>query len=107
MLAGVSDPDGVHDNETNMTIPTDLVTVERRNESTNDYDVIFMTRHIADIVADVQQEKGWPKNWEVLNMYFRNPETRGAVGKLFRKMFLGKLQNDPSKMPPCFEMGVA
>jgi hypothetical protein len=57
MLAGVSDPGGMHrlpDNETNMAMPTDLVTVERRNGSINDYNIVLMTPHIADVVADVQ-----------------------------------------------------
>ena len=37
-------------------------------------------------------------------MYFRDPETRVAAGKKFEKMFLKKFRNDPSKMPPCYEM---
>jgi hypothetical protein len=59
MLAGVSDPGGMNqlDNETNMTIPTDLAIMERRNNSTKDYNIVLMTRRIANIVADVQQEK--------------------------------------------------
>jgi hypothetical protein len=62
MLAGASDPGGMNqlpDNETNIAIPTDLVTMERRNKSTNDYDIVLMTPRIADIVTDVQQEKDW------------------------------------------------
>jgi hypothetical protein len=38
-------------------------------------------------------------------MYFRNPETRVAAGKRFEKMFLEIFRNDPSKIPPCFELG--
>jgi len=38
-------------------------------------------------------------------MYFRNPETCVAAGKRFEKMFLKIFQRDPSKVPPCFEMG--
>ena len=38
-------------------------------------------------------------------MYFRNPETRMAAEKRFEKMFLEIFQRDPSKVPPCFEMG--
>jgi len=70
MLAGVSDPSGVHqlpDDGTNMTIPTDLVTMERRNWSINDYNITLMTPRIADIVADVQQEKDWHFNWGVID----------------------------------------
>ena len=62
MLTGVSNPGGMNrlpDNETNIAIPTDLVTMERRNESTNDYNIVLMTPRIADIVTDVQQEKDW------------------------------------------------
>src|SRR2546421_8659667 len=39
-------------------------------------------------------------------MYFRNPETREAAGRLFQKMFLRKFQGqDPNTMPPCYELG--
>jgi hypothetical protein len=107
MLAGVSIPDAMHqlpDNETNMTMPTNLVTMKRRNESTNDYKIVLMTRRIAEVVADVQQERGWYFNGEILRLYLRNPETRAAAGNVFEKMFLKKFQKDPSKMPPCFKM---
>ena len=60
MLAGVSSPNEMHQlphDETNMTMPTDLVTMERRNGSINDYNIVLMTRRIADIVAEVQQEE--------------------------------------------------
>jgi hypothetical protein len=82
MLAGVSNPNGMHqlpDNETNMTIPTGLVTMERRNGSTNNYNIVLVTPRIADIVADVQQEKDWYNNEVTLKLYLRNPETRTAV----------------------------
>jgi hypothetical protein len=84
---------------------TDLVTMERRNGSISQYNIILMTRRIADIVADVQQEDDWRFNWEVLNMYFRNPETRMAAKKRFEKMFLEILRKDPGKVPPCYKMG--
>lgn len=86
MLAGVTDPGVLHqlpDDETNMTMPSDLVTMKRRNESTRESRLILMTQRIADIVADVQEEADWKCNWRVLNMYFRNPETRVAAGKKF------------------------
>jgi hypothetical protein len=119
MLAGVTYPVGeqVFDDETNMAIPNDLVTMERRKESNNndygdygdndyeDYNVILMTPRIADIVADVQQGRTWRFDWEVLNLHLRNPETRAAAGNRFEKMFLEKFRKDLSKMPPCFEMG--
>lgn len=108
MLSGVFNASELHqlpDDETNMTIPTDLVTMERRRNGTAKYNILLMTRRIADIVADVQQEEDWRFNWGVLNMYFRNPETRVAAGKRFEKMFLEIFQRDPSKVPPCFEMG--
>jgi hypothetical protein len=97
--------DEIPDNETNMTIPSDLVTMERRNGSTSEYNIILMTPRIANIVTDVQQEDDWRVKWGVLNMYFRNPETRVAAGKRFEKMFLEIFRKDPSKVPPCFEMG--
>jgi hypothetical protein len=102
MLSG--DSHELPDYETNMMIPSDLATMERRNGPT-DYSLILMTPRIADIVADVQQEEDWRFNWRVLNMYFRNPGTRVAAGKRFEKMFLEISQSDPSKVSPCFEMG--
>jgi hypothetical protein len=108
MLSGVfntSKLDQLPDDETNMTIPTDLVTMERRRNETTKYNVVLMTRRVADVVTDVQQEEDWRFNWGVLNMYFRNPETRVAAGKRFEKMFLEIFQRDPSKVPPCFAMG--
>jgi len=108
MLAGVANSKELHqlpDDKTNMMIPTDLGTMKRSNESTSDYNIVFMTRRIGDIVADVQREKDWQENWSTLNIYYRNPETRDIAGKQFQKMFLGKFQKDPGKMPSCFEMG--
>jgi len=32
--------------------------MKRSNESTSDYNITYMTPRIADIVADVQREKG-------------------------------------------------
>jgi hypothetical protein len=60
VLAGLPNSDESHqlpDDETNMTIPTDLVTMERRDGSTSEYDIVYMTSRIANIVVDVQQEK--------------------------------------------------
>src|SRR5271163_749744 len=37
-------------------------------------------------------------------MLFNDPDTRGSAGRLFEKMFLEKFRNDPSTVPPCFEM---
>jgi hypothetical protein len=108
MLKGVpnrNELDQLPDNETSMMIPTDLATMKRRNGSTSDHEIVFMTRRISDIVVEVQQEKNWANNWKVLTMHFRDPDTRGSVGQLFGNMLQEKLQKDPSKMPPCFEMG--
>jgi hypothetical protein len=74
MLAGVANSKELHqlpDDKTNMMIPTDLGTMKRSNESTSDYNIVFMTRRIGDIVADVQREKDWQENWSTLNMYYR------------------------------------
>jgi len=98
------------DSETNLTIPSDLVTMERLDEETDEeideYTIMFATAHIAKIVADVQEEHSWKYNWETLQMFFRDSETRVAAGKLFQKMFLRKFQNqDPNAMPPCYKLG--
>jgi len=61
MLSGASNYSLLHqlpDDETNMMLPTDLVTMERRNGSTSDYKIKFMTRRISDLVIEVQQELG-------------------------------------------------
>ena len=101
--------DGSHqlsDNENSLTIPSDLVTMERHSGTTSRYKIMFMTPRIADVVADVQQEQDWALSWETLNIFFRNPETRAAAGKRFQKMFLEKFKKqDPNKMPPCHELG--
>ena len=60
MLDGTQDTNMVHqlpDNETSLMIPSDLVTMERRSGETSQYTITFMTPHIADIVADVQEER--------------------------------------------------
>jgi hypothetical protein len=108
MLKGVFNSSELHrlpEDETNMTISTDLVTMVGRTGSISQHDIVYMTRRIAEIIADVQREDDWAENWWTLNTFFRNPETREVAGKQFQKMFLEKFQKDPSKMPPCFEMG--
>ena len=50
------------DNETNLTIPSALVTMERRRGTIRQYDIIFMTARIAKIIADVQEEESWAYN---------------------------------------------
>ena len=60
MLSGSQWPTTVHqtpDNESNLTIPSDLVTMERFNETTDEYSIEFATARIAMIVADVQAEE--------------------------------------------------
>jgi hypothetical protein len=109
MLAGVCDREGMYqlfDKETRIMIPMDLVTMERRKKSIdNDYNIALMTPRIAEIVADVQLERDWHCDWEVLNMFFRNLETRPAARRQFQNRFVEKFRKDLSKMPPCFEMG--
>ena len=86
-------------------ILSDLFTMERRRGRTRQYDIMFATARIAEIVADVR-EKSWPSNWETLNMFLRNPETHVAARRQFRKMFLRKFQGqDPNTIPPCYELG--
>jgi len=41
------------DKESSLTIPSDLVTMERLYETTSDYNISFMTPRIADIVYKV------------------------------------------------------
>lgn len=111
MLSGTRDPSLVQqlpDDETNLTIPSDLVTMERRTGTTSRHKVVFMTRHIADIVAGVLEEGNWALSWETLDIYFRDPETRVSAGQRFQRMFLEKFRKqDPNKMPPCYELGKA
>jgi hypothetical protein len=96
----------IPDNETNLTIPSDLVTMERCCKTTSDYNISFMTPRIANIVYEVQEEGNWAYQWETLKLYFRNPKTRVAAGIQFQKMFLDKFKKqDPDKMPPCYELG--
>src|SRR5271154_5115433 len=38
-------------------------------------------------------------------MQLRNPETRVAAGRLFKKMFLEKFQRHLDTMPPCYRLG--
>jgi hypothetical protein len=49
------------DNESNLTIPSALVTMERRRKRTSQYDtghdIIFMTPRVAETVAEVQKEQ--------------------------------------------------
>jgi hypothetical protein len=65
MLKGVSNPRELHqlpEDETNMTIPSDLVTMERRTGSISQYDIVYMTQRIAEIIADVLRENDWAEN---------------------------------------------
>ena len=109
MLSGGQELDNVNqlsDSETNLAIPSNLVTMERHRGKTRQYDIIFMTARIAKIIVDVQEERNWAYSWETLNMFFRNPETRVAAGSQFQKMFLRKFRTqDPNTMPPCYELG--
>ena len=66
MLSGSQRPNTVHqipDNESTLTIPSDLVTMERFKEKTNKYSIAFATARIAMIVADVQEEDDWGYDW--------------------------------------------
>jgi hypothetical protein len=94
------------DNETNLTIPSDLVTMARLPGMTSDYNIIFMTPRIASIVSEVQDERNWANDWDTLKLYFRDPKTRVAAGIRFQKMILNKFKKqDPDRMPPCYELG--
>jgi hypothetical protein len=73
MLSGVFNASELHqlpDDETNMTIPTDRVTMERRRNETAKYNIALMTQRIADVVAEVQQEEDRRFSWGVLNKMF-------------------------------------
>jgi hypothetical protein len=105
MLAGVSDPGGMNqlDNETNMTIPTDLAIMERRNNSTKDYNIVLMTRRIANIVADVQQEKDRHYSW-VGSITFTTPALFIFAGILgaFSKVMISKKEKRTQGRPRRF-----
>ena len=132
MLSGSQWHDTVHellDNDANLKIPSALVTMNRfrenssgptgesadDDESTDDdesiierdnYTITFATGRIASIVTNVQKEHSWIHNWQTLQLYFRDPETRVAAGSLFQTMFLRKFHNkDPNIMPQCYELG--
>jgi hypothetical protein len=108
MLSGGRDLTTAHqlpDSETNLTIPSELVTMERLSGTTSKWIAMFMTPRIADIISNVQEEKKWANDWETLNVFFRNPDTRVAAGRQFQKMFLNKFRKqDPDTMPPCYEL---
>lgn len=111
MLSGGPGPennaaDRLVDNETNLMIPSSLVNMERQDGETRQYNIKFMTVRIAEIVADVQGERNWNNNWQTLNLFFHNSETRVAAGVQFQKMFLRKFQKqNPNTLPPCYELG--
>jgi hypothetical protein len=97
--------DAASDNETSLMVPSRLVSMERYLDTTDEYNIVFITPHIAEIVANVQEEKSWARSYSTLEIYFRNPETRVAAGKRFQKIFLGKSKSkDPDEMPPCYEL---
>ena len=108
ILSGFHNPTIVHqlpDGEMNLTIASDLVSMERRNGETRNYNIVFKTPRIADIVASLQEQHDWARSWETLDIYFRSSETRVAAGKRFQKMFLEKFRKqDPDMMPPCYEL---
>ena len=109
MLSGGVGPNAAHqlvDNESNLIIPSDLVTMERFGETTYECKIRFMTSHIAMIIAEVQEQNSWAYDRETLNVFFRSHETRVAVGTQCQKMFLRKFQRqDPDTIPPCYELG--
>ena len=55
----VDTQDRIPDKMTNMTISSDLVTMERHRGRTGESNIVFMTARIAKIVADVQEQKRW------------------------------------------------
>jgi len=108
MLSGGLGPNAAHqlvDSDSNLVIPSELVTVERVDGTTDRHKIMFTTARIAMRVAELQEEGSWEYDWETLNVFFRSPETRVAVGMQFQKMFLRKFQKqDPNAMPPCYEL---
>ena len=108
MLSGGKGPDEAHqilDLNTGLTIPSALVTMKRFRKTTYEYSIEFATPSIAEIIANVQERQRWTNNWETLSIFFRNPETRVAAGKLFQRMFLAKFrEQDPDTMPPCYKL---
>jgi len=94
MLSGSQGINTVHklpDNESNLQIPSALVTMNRFCETTNDttdesadelgyestndesinetsdeYTITFVTGRIAKIVTDVQKKENWTYNWQTL-----------------------------------------
>jgi hypothetical protein len=90
-------------------IPSELVTMNRlgdeTHKATHKYEINFVTERVSQVVIDVQETQRWTNSWETLSIFFRNPETRVAAGKLFQKMFLRKFsEQNPNKMPLCYEL---
>jgi len=116
MLSNGQGPDEAHqiiDTRTNLMIPSELVTMNRlgnetrraTHTATRKYEINFVTERVSQVVIDVQETQRWTNSWETLGIFFRNPETRVAAGKLFQKMFLQKFsEQNPNKMPLCYEL---
>jgi len=101
---GPNEAHQIRDTKTNSMIPSALVTMKRLDNATDQYNIEFATPRIAQIVADVQETHRWENGWETLTIFFRNPETRVAAGKLFQRMFLRKFRKqDPNTMPQCYK----
>jgi len=98
--------DHLSGSKTYLTIPSDLVTMERFDKRTDEYNVVFATPRIAEIVADVQEEKSWIHNFETSTVFFSSPETHMAIGRKFQKMLLRVFQEQGHNgTPPCYELG--
>jgi len=97
----------VSDRKTGLTLPSDLVTMERvHDDDTNrKYNIIIATERIATIVFELQVQKSWAHDWKLLGIYFRDHDTRVAAGHKFQTMFFRKFKNlNPNTMPPCYEL---
>ena len=102
---GLNEEHQIRDTRTGMTIPSALVTIARRNKSTDAYHVHFATMRISEVVVDIQETRRWANDWDTLVLFFRNPETRVAAGKRFQSMFLQKFRSqDPNAMPQCYRL---
>jgi len=106
------------DNESNLSIPSALVTMEKfngqdeQNEQDEEYNgqgeeykIMLKNANISRIVAEVQGEEKRAYDLDALKLYFRNEDTRTAAGTLFQRMFERKLRNEnPNKIRACYEL---
>jgi hypothetical protein len=93
------------EDDSNLSIPSQLVTMKRSDGSSDEHSFAFATRHIAEIVAKVQEGHEWKGSWATLKTYYRDPETRVAAGLRFERMFLRILEDQGFQcLSPCYEL---